>query len=259
MKKFFAFLILALLAFPVLAADTKVTGSVEHTDFSNDFGQRSVVQLESISQYETGSVVFNVAHGERKVDGGPSFEGQRISGQFYKNWSDGFYTRTQIGLASDSPVFARRDFAQDFNIKVASPTVLLLGLRHTKYFEDVTVKAYTVGVTHYFNGRFNASYRFTRYDSDRTGSNNGNLVMLRLKDAAGEGTTQMWLGYADTLYGYEWLPEIADGRQKSVVLRRVQPLGNSLALNALVGKTWYETPVVDYNGLQVGLGLSLDW
>ncbi len=259
MKKIFVFLLALTLTFPVLAAETKVTAQVAHTDFSNGFGERSVVELDAVTRMENATVILTAAHGERKVDEGPSFDGQRLAGQFYMNWSPRLTTRTLVGLGSDSPVFAKRDFGQDFNIRLNSPTVVLLGARYTDYFEDVNVKAYTVGLTHYFTGRFNASYRFTRYDSERTGWNNGNLVMLRLRDAEGGGVTQLWLGHAAPLYAYEWLPDVTEGQQQSVVLRRVQPLGDAASLNILLGKTWYETPAADYDGLQVGLGLTWNW
>ena len=260
MKKLLATIALLVLASPVLAADNRLTGSVEHTDFSNGYGDRTVVSVESVTKIGAPTLVINAAHGERNVDAGPSFSGQRLTGQLYVDWTDQFYTRTQVGVGSNSPVFARRDFAQDFNFKLSPQTVILLGARTTDYFGDVNVKAYSAGVTQYFGDRFNAAYRFTRYDSELTGSSNGNLVMLRLRDSAGAGTTQMWLGYADTLYAADYLPElIGEGSQKSVVLRRVQPLGSSVALNVLLGKTWYATPVADYQGTQIGLGLTASW
>ena len=260
MKKLFVLLALLMLAAPTFAAETRATGSIDYTDFSNGYGDRRVASLETVTKFDTTSLVLSGSHGERNVSQGESFDGQRISGQLYVDWSDTFYTRTLVGLGTNSPVFARRDFAQDFNYKLNPQTVVLLGARYTDYFGDVNVKAYSAGVTQYFGDRFNGTYRFTRYDSDRTGSNNGHLVMLRLRDSEGQGTTQMWLGYADTLYAADYLPElIGEGSQRSVVLRRVQPLGTSASLNLVLGKTWYETPVVDFQGVQVGVGVTLGW
>jgi len=260
MKKLFAVFALLAMAGSAFAADTKVTTSVEHTNFTEQFGERNVASVEAVTKSGSGDAtfVFTGSYGERKFDDGASFSGQRVGGQLYIDWSENFYTRTAVSAATNDPVFAKRDYAQDFNFK-SGGTTFLLGARYTDFYGDVTVKSYSAGITQKFGDRFSASYRFTQYDSDLTGTNNGNLVSLKLKDADSDGSTQLWLGYADTLYAYDWLPAVSSGKQKSAVIRRVQPLSGNVSLNMLFGKSWYETPVADYEGVTGGLGLTFGW
>lgn len=256
MKKFFAALVLLAIASPAFAG--KVTGTYEYTDFTEQYGERSVASAEATikSKADDVTLVVTGAYGERNTDDA-SFSGKRVGGQVYIDWTDWLYTRTAASIGDSSPVFAKHDYAQDVNLKASTGTTFLLGARYTDYYGDVNVKAYSAGITQKFGTNFSASYRYTQYDSDLTGKSNGNLVSLKLNDE--QGSTQLWLGQADTLYAYDWLPSVGEGKQKSVFIRRVLDLNDNLALNAGFGRAWYETPVTDYSSVTGSLGLSLSW
>jgi len=259
MKKLFA--VLALLAFtsPVFAADNKITTGVEHTEYSEVFGERTVASVEYAHKDGQATWVFNGGWGHRETEDGSSFTGERLSGQLYYNWTDSVYTRTYVAASTDDPVFAQRDFAQDVNVKLGANTWLLIGGRYAEYFDDVTVRSYSAGITQKLGKRLSGSYRITHYDSSTTGVNYGHLASLKWYDQSGPGSTQLWLGYADTLHVYDWLEGVGEGTTKSIVVRRVQPITSSLAINLMFGKSWYETPVANYDGLQGGISLTYGW
>lgn len=258
MKKLFAALALLALSSPAIAG--KVTGTYEYTDFTEQFGERSVASAEATVKSKADDVTFVVtgSYGERNTDDA-SFSGYRVGGQVYIDWTDSVYTRTAASIGDDSPVFAKRDYAQDINFKTATGTTFLLGARYTDYYGDVNVKSYSAGITQKFGDRFSASYRYTQYDSELTGTSDGHLGSLKLSDADGAGSTQLWVGYADTLYAYDWLPSTGEGKQKSAFIRRVQPLNQNLALNLGFGRAWYETPVADYSSVTGQVGLTVSW
>jgi YaiO family outer membrane protein len=151
-----------------------------------------------------------------------------------------------------------REAIHDFNLKVVPNTVLTVGGRYSKYYGDVSVAGLSVGATYYVD-RVSASYRYTGYRRSSGAHSHGNVASLRLKDDGGNGSTQLWLGKGTSVHEYEWLSELQDGKLKSATFRRIQPLTQKWALEASVGKVWYETPATKFDGVAAQVGATLAW
>ena len=241
-----------------LAADNSITVSGEHTNFSNDRGDRTIGSVEYKAKAGAATFVIGGAHGRRDYGNDADFSGSRIEGSLYYDWNDKLSTRTYGAWGTNDPVFADSRIGQTFYLKLIPRTVFQLGVSQTEYFGDVDMRAYTAGVAYYFD-RVTVSYRHNRYDVKGLDRSNGNVVSLRLKDTDGRGNTQLWLGDGTTVHDYEFLEDVAQGDRRSVMLRRVQPVGASTDINFNLGKTWYERPIGDYQGLQVGVGVTVGW
>lgn len=236
----------------------KVTTAIEHTDFSNGYGQRSIARIEAVGDFDSTTVVVNAAYGERDYTAGKSFTGSRVTGVVYHKWSESLSTRTGGAYGSNDPVFVKRDLFHDFNIKFIPNTVLTIGGRYAEYYGGVYLNAWSAGGSYYFE-RLTVAYRYTNYQMSFGGNTDGHVLSLRLKDDSGDGSTQLWLGKGTSLHNYDWLTELRDGDSKSVSLVRIQPITKNLTLSATVGKAWYDTPVIDYDGITGGLSLTYDW
>ena len=250
--------VILMCAYPAFAADDKVTVGIEVTDFSRGFGERRILSAESVSTFGANTLIVGTSGGRRDYGDGSSFSGTALSGTFYRDWSDLISTRTNVIFSSDDPVFVNQVIDQDITIKVLPRTTLTAGARYSEYFGDVHSLAWSVGASHYFH-RLMVKYRYTHHDLSGIGDGYGNMLMFRLKDSAGDGFTQLWLGQGTSIQEYDWTSVVQEGDHKSVTFRRVQPLTENLTLNASVGKSWNKTPVANYQGITVNVGVSYRW
>lgn len=256
MKRILLALLALGLAVPAMAADHKLTVGAEHTSYNEDFGHRNTFGIEKSADFGDTTIIFGYTRGNRDY-GLFDFDANRYSLSLYHDWNSTFSTRTSASAATDSPVFATRDYQQDLSIK-AGAAVFTVGGRRTNYFQDVDVTSWNAGGALYFD-RGSVSYRYTSYDVSDLGTTDGHLASLRLKDGSGAGSTQLWVGHGSILQEYDFLPTTADGDMTSVTIRRVQPLTQNVALNVSVGRVQYDTRFSDYDGNTVGLGLTFGW
>lgn len=250
--------ILSVLASSAYAADDKVTVGVGVTDFSDGFGDRKILSAESVSIFGANTVVVGASGGRREYGDGSSFNGTALSGTFYRDWSDLISTRTSVTFSSDDPVFVNRVIDQDFTFKVWPRATLTAGARHSEYFGGSHALAWSAGASYYFP-RLMVKYRYTHHELSGIGDGYGNMLMFRLKDSAGDGFTQLWLGQGTSIQEYDWAPVVQEGDHKSATLQRSQPLTKNLMLNVSIGKSWNKTPVASYQGVTANVGVSYRW
>ena len=251
-------LALALGAAPVIAAEQSFTFGGQHTDFSSNRGDRTIVEGEYATDLGATKFILGAAHGRRDYGEGADFSGTRVDGSVYHDWNDKITTRTYATWGSNDPVFINRNIGHTFYLKLIPRTVFTAGITDGRYFGDIDMRTYSGGVSYYFD-RVTASYRYTSYQVENFDNTSGHLVSIRLKDAEGRGHTQLWLGKGSSSHDLEFLEDIVNGDRRDVTLRRVQPLSDNLALNASFGRTWYERPTGDYEGNTVNVGLTYNW
>jgi len=240
-------------------ADNGIRVGVERIEFSADRGDRTVVFSEVKVGSDTQTLVLNGARGERKyTDDGPEFSGNRLTGTLYSKWGSVFSTKVGVSAASDSPVFANREYFGDVSVKLGGTgLVATAGAKRAEYFGDVVVNSWNAGGTYYF-GRGSLMYRYSKYDAP-AGTEDGHTASLRIKDAQGDGQTQLWLGWSNPLYAYDWTPEVLSGEVKSATLRRIQPIVGNFSLDVSVGRTWYKQPFAKYEGTRYNVGVQYTW
>ncbi|WP_368563445.1 YaiO family outer membrane beta-barrel protein [Pseudoxanthomonas sp. UTMC 1351] len=253
-----ATLVFACSATAAQAGFDKATASVEHVDYSNGHGHRNVLNVETVGSFDATTLVLGAAGGKRDYGNDVEFSGSRFQGTAYHDWNPKLSTRTAVTLSTDDPVFVNREAVHDFNLKVIPNTVLTVGGRYSKYHGDVSVTGLSAGATYYLD-RLSASYRYTGYRRSSGTNSHGNVVSLRLKDNSGTGSTQLWLGKGTSVHEYDWMDELQDGKLRSATFRRVQPLTQKWALDASVGKVWYETPATKFDGVAAKVGVTLNW
>jgi YaiO family outer membrane protein len=246
---------LVLTAGPAWASDNSVGLSTNYTDYSKAFGSRRESAAESTTKLGSTSFTLGVTQGRRKY-ADESYSAVRVSGTVYQNWTDRLYTRTYGSLSSDKPVFATREIGTDLNLKLLSATVATLGAKAARYSGRRDAWAWSLGATQYFRGGF-ATYRFTQYDVERLGKTRGHMATVRVKDGAGAGATQLWLGTGNSLHE-ELFTADRRGKFRTVAIQRVQPIKGPVALTLSVGRTWYDTSAADYRGTRLSLGLTID-
>jgi YaiO family outer membrane protein len=252
---------LPILLAPLLAAasaapaDLNLRMTTEATNFSKDFGKRRETTLESTFDLGATKLVMGGSHGRRSY-ADESYSGYQAKGTAYHDWTDRLSSKTSIGAASNSPVFARRELAQDFSYKLLPNTLVTVGARYANYFGDTDVISWSAGASWYFRGGF-ASYRFSRHDVDKLGNGVGHLATIRLRDPNGSGHTQAWLSAGTTLHEGEAIGLGNRGNYRGVHVQRVQPIAGPIGVSMGVGRTWYETNAAQYHGTQATIGLAV--
>lgn len=234
--------------------DTRLLLTNELTDYSSGFGKRRETTAEYNADLGRTAITLSASHARREFET-ESFKAVKLSGTVYHDWNDRIYTRTQVSLASDKPVFASRQVANDVNVKLLSNAVVTVGGKYARYYGDRDVLSWSAGGTWYFGGGL-ASYRYSNYDVERLGNSHSHLASFRLKDPRGNGQTQLWLGSGTSLHEQEVLLSGRKGSYRSVALQRVQPIKGPLSLNLTVGRTWYDTAATDYRGTTASVGLN---
>ena len=179
----------------------------------------------------------------------------RVSGTVYRDWTDRIYTRSNVAVSSNKPVYATREIATDLNFKLLPNAVLTMGGKHARYYDNKDALSWSAGGSLYFGGGF-ATYRYSSYDVDNLGKSHGHLATFRLKDGSGAASTQLWLGSGSSLHEEEMLPSGRTGTFRSIALKRVQPVSGPLSLNVSLGRAWYETATTDYQSTKASVGLS---
>lgn len=240
------------------AADSWVTAELSHTNYTNGFGERDILSAEYGRRFGANTLVLKALGGSRDYDKGTSFNDAGLSGTLYRHWSDKLSTRTRLAFSKDEPVFANRVLDQEFSYRLFNNTLLSVGAKHTEYAGGVESNAWYSSAAYYFD-RVMVRYRYTRDHLSGIDDSEGHLLTVRLKDRQGAGSTQLWLGQGTSVQEYDWSPTVKQGDYKSVALLRVQPLGQSLALNLGLTQTWYDTPVAQYRGLTSNLGVTYRW
>jgi len=251
-------LMAACFAPPALGAGIDFATGYEHTGFSDGQGSRDVARLEVSGKHGPATLIGNIASGRRRYGDDQRWDAMRGIGTLYYDWNRRLSTRTWATVASDSPVFARRELGNDFNLKVIDRTVLLLGMKRSEYYGGMDVNAWTIGASVYLS-RWVARYRYTHYDLSDGGDSHGNVLSLKHKDRAGRGSTQLWIGQGTGVCAYDWTARLQGGRLKSISLRREQPWGEALTIGLGIGKAWYETPLGRYDGLSLSADLKMHW
>ncbi|MDP9423929.1 MAG: YaiO family outer membrane beta-barrel protein [Pseudomonadota bacterium] len=236
------------------AADSKFLLTTELTDYSSGFGRRRETTAEYSADFGRTAFTISASQARRRFES-DSFKAFEVSGTLYRDWNDRLYTRTHVALASDKPVFASRQFANDFNLKLLPKTVVTVGGKYARYYGDRDVLTWSVGGTRYFGDAF-VTYRYSNHDVARLGKSHSHLATFRMKDPRGSGQTQLWLGAGSSLHEQEVLLSGRKGSYRGVSLQRVQPIKGPLAVNLTVGRTWYDTSATDYRGTTASIGLN---
>lgn len=244
-------------AAPAFAAEFSAGAWFEYGDYSDGRGSRAVGEANATAKWVDSTLSFDLAHGRREF-ADEDYSGTQAEVNFYHDWSDRFYTRTTVALASDSPVFPLHQLRQEVNYKVTRDLVLQAAVGHNRYFGGVNAPNWSAGATYYFNGGF-ATYRYTGYDVEGLGNTHGHLATVRVNDDGGDdknkGFTQGWVGTGTSLHEFDVLPAVGRGRVWGVAVRRLQPLGGRLALDISAARNWYDTTTGDYQGTTVRVGL----
>lgn len=236
------------------AAETKFNLSSDYVDYSGTHGNRHENSLEATSDFGATAVVLSGTHGRRKF-GAESFSAVKASATVYQDWTDRFHTRTQVAVSSNDPVFANREVAQDLSYKPVHGLTVTAGGKYARYHGNTDVYSWSLGGSAYLPGMI-LSYRYSSYDIERLGDSHGHLASLRLRDPKGSGSTQLWVGSGTSLHEDEPFAAALKGKQRGVMLQRVQPIGGGVALVLGAGRTWYSTDLNDYTGTRATLGFT---
>lgn len=244
-----------LMCAPLHAELTSLTAGYDFNDYSGSHGSRNMLFAEIKNTLDKGALVVNLSEGEREYAAGERYHSVRGRASLWHRWNDRLSTRSSIALAEDTPVFARQDLQQDITLKVLKPLLVTGGYRTARYYGGVDVDAWSAGLT-YYAGPTITNWRYTWYDSHGAGDSYSHVVSLKLNDAAGKGSTQMWFAWGSGAYNYDWAPESYTGTTQSVSLRRVQPLNAHWVLGITLGKQWYDMPLENYTGVNAALDLT---
>lgn len=239
---------------PANAAPTTAQASVERTDFSGGYGDRTVAEMNVSHRFNRTTVVFDLARGTRDYED-EKYTTTRVGGTIYHDWSDRFYTETSAAIAGNSPVFAKHRLKQDLNLKFGS-AVATVGIGHNRYFGNRDAVTWSAGGTYYFPGGL-ATYRYTGFDVEDLGNTHAHLGTVRVNDRGGRGFTQAWLGGGTALHDFDFRPDVGKGKSIGVALRRVQPLAGNVALDISVGRTWFDTDLDKYRGTTARIGFTI--
>lgn len=250
---------LMLSAIPAVhAAVESITAQAEHADYDSARGDREVFGVNVTGRTGDSRWQVGIAHGQRDF-GDTAFNGTQVGASLHHDWSRRIASRTNARVSNDSPVFANREFTQDVKLKLVRNAVFNVGGRYAEYYGGTYVAGWSVGAEYYLP-RVTAIYRHSRHTLSNGGKGYGNTLSLRLKDAHGRGSTQLWVGNGTSAYAPDMDPLLLrDNRSTSVFLRRSQPMGDHLMLNLGVGKTWHETANNRFDSISSQLGLGYHW
>ena len=248
----------ALLAWPAAAPAQVAHASVDasYTDFSKAFGSRRIGTAAMSGKLGSAKLDLSVSNGERRFSD-VTFRGTRLAGGIANNWTDRLSSRTSVSLATNKPVFARSELAQELSYKLLQDVVLTVGGKHATYFGGAHVNSASAGGTYYFRGA-SVAYRFSGFDIAGLGHSHAHQLSVRVPDSGGRAATQLWIGRGTSLQDVAFLPTAGRGNYTSIALRRLQPIAGGVALSVTAERTWFNTPVADYTGttLRVGFDFS---
>ena len=224
----------------------------EYLSYSGAFGSRRIVNTTTGIDLGTTNLSLNISQGDRKA-GDDKFKAMRVSATLVHDWSARLSTRTTAGIASDKPVFVTRELVQEVSYKPLRQTVLTVGGRYSRYFGGQEALSWSAGAAQYFRGG-SINYRFSSFHVQHVGHTTGHLLGVKVKDPL--GASQLWLGHGTALNDALWLPTVEKGKNTSVELRRVQPIGAGIGLMVGVNRSWYNTESTKYHGTGVRFGLT---
>lgn len=247
-----------LIAASANAAETKIVGRAAHITFDNDIGHRSIVSVETVTDFGDDTLVLNVSSGQREYGRNEAFDGSSLGATWYRDWNDLLSTRTSLTASSDDPVFVNRIVDQDVTFRGVPNTTFTIGARYSEYYASAYSKAWYASAAYYLD-RFSVRYRYTHQSLSDIGDAHANLLAFRLADASGGGITQLWLGQGTSIQDYDWAVQPLPGDYKSVALRRVQPLNEKWELHLGAEQSKHETAAVQYKGFGTNLGLAYAW
>ena len=253
-----ACLSLLALASAAHAADDSFTLTGGHTDFTDGYGSRTTLGIESVDKRGANTWVFGVIGGQRRYGDGTRFDGTNMSGAFSRRWNARWSSRTSAAFSTDDPVFANRFVEQDVSWRGVQDFVLTAGARYSEYFGGADAWAWHAAGA-WYRDRLTVRYRYTHHDVSTLGNSHSHLLSFRMNDRQSGGHTQLWFGTGTSLHEYDWQPIVQPGDYRSIALRRVQPLGRGVALNLDVDQSWYDTPVADYRGTGLRAGVAWRW
>jgi len=241
---------------PLLAQVSQtVTATAESDEYSDGYGSLRSIKLEYKRVDEGTTVVFTPAVGERRAAG---LSETAVGGgaAIYHDWSPVISTRVSAFFAEDAPVFAQRDLALDLTAKVGGNTTLTVGGRYARYFGGKDVTFVSAGVRQYF--RFGSvAYRLTRVDAEGRDAYLAHLFNISVKDARGEGRTQLWLSAGEASLSRVQMPVDFSGKDYAATLQRVQPVGGKLNIIPTLGYSSYARPGDRVEAVNLGLGLAV--
>lgn len=238
------------------AAETKFSLSAGYTDYSKAFGTRRETTAESTTDLGRTAFTVSLSHGQRKFEK-DSASALRVSGTIFHDWNSRIYTRTNLAVSSDKPVYATREIANDVNFKLLPTVVATVGGKYARYHDNRDVKSLSAGGTWYFAAGF-VTYRYSAFDVERLGNGHGHMATVRIKDGNGDGATQLWLGSGTSLHEQEVLLSGRRGDYRSVALQRVQPIRGKVSATVTLGRAWYDTQTENYRGTTASLGLRVN-
>lgn len=247
----------AALATSDAAGERSVAVVAETQDLSEGEGSRDTLRGTFRTVDGDATVVLGAAIGERRAPG-VAETGFGLAGTLYYAFDNGVSTRTHIAIADDSPVFASRDIAQDVTFRVLPQTTATLGVRWARYFGSQDVYFISAGARRYFE-QGSVSYRLSYVSPDGRDSFAAHLVNVVLNDANGDGRTQLWLSAGAASFDSLQIPDTFSGEDYGAMLRRVQPLTDSLNLIASLGMASYDRPGDRVTSTSVGLGVEVDF
>ena len=237
-------------------AAQSLSGSISNQSFSKGRGSFRSANVEYKVQNADMTFLVTPIYGEREAAGRNTTAGG-IGATLYRDWTKQVSTRTSLSLAQDEPVFAHTDLGQDITFRVADRTTATVGGRWAEYFGDRQVTFLSIGARRYFGGG-SVAYRATRTEPDGQSAFYAHLVNLSFNDSKGDGKSQIWLSSGATSLDRAQYDATFSGKDHAVMVQRVQPLTESLALVATAGVTSYAIPGGHFTGTTLGLGFKLD-
>jgi YaiO family outer membrane protein len=253
---------LAVAAIPVqtLAADqpsNSIEVEAQTQDFNKGFGSVNTLRLDYKFEDDNTTVTVSPEAGERRA-AGQSRSALGIGATFYLDVTQTLTTQTSVAIAEDEPVFAQYDLAQDVTFKLVPQTTGTVGVRWARYFGNRDVYFANAGFRYYFSGG-SVAYRLSYVDPDNRGDFLAHLVNLSLKDAEGDGMTQLWLSAGSSSIDRTPLDEEFSGEDYGAFLRRVQPISGPIDLIAGAGFTSYDRPDDRITAWKFALGFGYDF
>jgi YaiO family outer membrane protein len=246
----------ALLVSPAAARAQVAHASIDasYTDYSKAFGSRRIASADVRGLLGTAVLSFTASNGQRRF-ADATFKGTKVAGSVTNNWTDRLSTRTSVSLATNQPVFARSEIAQDVSYKLLQNAVVTVGAKRAAYFGGTHVNSLSAGGTYYLRGA-SIGYRFSALDTEELGRSYAHQLNLRVPDSGGRGATQLWVGRGTSLQDVAWLPTPGRGNYTSVAVRRLQPIASGVALSVTADRTWFNTPAANYTGSTLRVGLD---
>lgn len=173
-------------------------------------------------------------------------------------WSNRITTASDAFLAEAHSPFAQASLTQSVAVLVARRTQVTAALRWSRYQGGQDVWFVSGESRRYFR-RGSVAYRLTWIKPAGRDGYSSHLLSFTLNDAAGRGRTQLWLSQGQASLTPSQAPDTFRGHDRSVQLRRVQPLGPRLSLSLSGGLATYDLPAGAVRSRNLGLGLSLEF